>query len=142
MMPEENFEYEEAMDADYEKELDDRKEEAEEILANTKKTEKLIKKVRKLCTKLSRIPVIGPVIGEFGIVCDLISDYINGTYREIPVSTILSFIAAFTYLVSPFDVVPDVVPVLGFCDDAAALKFALNAARNDLYAYANWKYSE
>ena len=66
-MPEENFEYEEAMDADYEKELDDRKEEAEEILANTKKTEKLIKKVRKLCTKLSRIPVIGPVIGEFGI---------------------------------------------------------------------------
>lgn len=142
MMPEENFEYEEAMDADYEKELDDRKEEAEEILANTKKTEKLIKKVRKLCTKLSRIPVIGPVIGEFGIVCDLISDYINGTYREIPVSTILSFIAALTYLISPFDVVPDVVPVLGFCDDAAALKFALDAARNDLYAYANLKYSE
>ena len=142
MMPEENFEYEEAMDADYEKELDDRKEAAEEILANTKKTEKLIKKVRKLCTKLSRIPVIGPVIGEFGIVCDLISDYINGTYREIPVSTILSFIAALTYLISPFDVVPDVVPVLGFCDDAAALKFALDAARNDLYAYANWKYSE
>ena len=142
MMPEENFEYEEAMDADYEKELDDRKEEAEEILANTKKTEKLIKKVRKLCTKLSRIPVIGPVIGEFGIVCDLISDYINGTYREIPVSTILSFIAALTYLISPFDVVPDVVPVLGFCDDAAALKFVLDAARNDLYAYANWKYSE
>lgn len=142
MMPEENFEYEEAMDADYEKELDDRKEEAEEILANTKKTEKLIKKVRKLCTKLSRIPVIGSVIGEFGIVCDLISDYINGTYREIPVSTILSFIAALTYLISPFDVVPDVVPVLGFCDDAAALKFALDAARNDLYAYANWKYSE
>ena len=141
-MPEENFEYEEAMDADYEKELDDRKEEAEEILANTKKTEKLIKKVRKLCTKLSRIPVIGSVIGEFGIVCDLISDYINGTYREIPVSTILSFIAALTYLISPFDVVPDVVPVLGFCDDAAALKFALDAARNDLYAYANWKYSE
>ena len=142
MMPEENFEYEEAMDADYEKELDDRKEEAEEILANTKKTEKLIKKVRKLCTKLSRIPVIGSVIGEFGIVCDLISDYINGTYREIPVSTILSFIAALTYLISPFDVVPAVVPVLGFCDDAAALKFALDAARNDLYAYANWKYSE
>ena len=142
MMPEENFEYEEAMDADYEKELDDRKEEAEEILANTKKTEKLIKKVRKLSTKLSRIPVIGSVIGEFGIVCDLISDYINGTYREIPVSTILSFIAALTYLISPFDVVPDVVPVLGFCDDAAALKFALDAARNDLYAYANWKYSE
>ena len=142
MMPEENFEYEEAMDADYEKDLDDRKEEAEEILANTKKTEKLINKVRKLCTKLSRIPVIGPVIGEFGIVCDLISDYINGTYREIPVSTILSFIAALTYLISPFDVVPDVVPVLGFCDDAAALKFALDAARNDLYAYANWKYSE
>ena len=115
MMPEENFEYEEAMDADYEKELDDRKEEAEEILANTKKTEKLIKKVRKLCTKLSRIPVIGPVIGEFGIVCDLISDYINGTYREIPVSTILSFIAALTYLISPFDVVPDVVDGMDIC---------------------------
>lgn len=142
MMPEENFEYEEAMNTDYEKELDARKEEAEEILANTKKTEKLIKKVRKLCTKLSRIPVIGSVIGEFGIVCDLISDYINGTYKEIPVSTILSFIAALTYLISPFDVIPDVVPVLGFCDDAAALKFALEAARNDLYAYANWKYSE
>ena len=76
------------------------------------------------------------------MVLTLISDYINGTYREIPVSTILSFIAALTYLISPFDVVPDVVPVLGFCDDAAALKFALDAARNDLYAYANWKYSE
>lgn len=141
-MPEEDYDYEDAMNADYGKELDDRKEEAEEILADTKKIEKLIKKVRKLCTKLSRIPVIGSVIGEFGIVCDLISDYINGTYREIPAATILSFIAALVYLVSPFDIIPDVVPVLGFCDDAAALKFALDAARNDLYAYANWKYSE
>lgn len=139
-MPEEDYDYEDAMNADYEKELDDRKEEAEEILANTKKTEKLIKKVRKLCTKLSNVPVIGHVIGEFGVVCDLISDYMDGAYREIPVSTIVTLIAALAYLVNPFDVIPDVVPILGLSDDAAALTLALNAARNDLQTYKNWKY--
>lgn len=36
-MPEEDYDYEDAMNADYGKELDDRKEEAEEILADTKK---------------------------------------------------------------------------------------------------------
>lgn len=40
-MPEEDYDYEDAMNADYEKELDDRKEEAEEILANTKKLRSL-----------------------------------------------------------------------------------------------------
>ena len=45
--------------------------------------------------------------------------------RDIPLKAKATIIGALGYLISPIDIIPDFVPVLGFTDDAAAIAVAL-----------------
>lgn len=119
--------------------LESKKKEAEDILYNEEETHKLLNRALKLCDKLSRLPIIGSVFETVPWTCMLISDYVKGNYKEVPLATIISLTAAVVYFVSPIDVIPDVIPFVGQLDDAAVMLFALHAAKNDLEAYEAWR---
>ena len=57
---------------------------------------------------------------------DLLAAYYCAFDRETPRHVQAALIGALAYFVLPFDVVPDMMPVLGFTDDAAVLATALN----------------
>ena len=46
-----------------------------------------------------------------------------------PTKVKAGIIAALGYLISPIDLIPDLMPVVGYSDDAAAIAFALAAAQ-------------
>jgi uncharacterized membrane protein YkvA (DUF1232 family) len=50
--------------------------------------------------------------------------------------SILMVVAAVIYFVSPFDLIPDAIPVFGFIDDAAVLTFV---ARSNLTLISNFR---
>ena len=56
---------------------------------------------------------------------DLLAAYYCAFDRETPRHVQAALIGALAYFVLPFDVVPDVMPVLGFTDDAAVLATAV-----------------
>ena len=56
---------------------------------------------------------------------DLMAAYYCAFDRNTPTQVKAALIGALAYFVLPFDVVPDVLPVLGFTDDAAVLAAAL-----------------
>jgi uncharacterized membrane protein YkvA (DUF1232 family) len=62
----------------------------------------------------------------------VIRDYQRGEYRDIAAPKLLIIIAAIIYFVSPFDVIPDWIPVLGHIDDAFVITLALKSVRSDL----------
>ena len=62
----------------------------------------------------------------------VIRDYQRGEYRDIALPKLLVIIAAIIYFVSPFDVIPDWIPVLGHIDDAFVITLALKSVRSDL----------
>ena len=100
--------------------------EAEKILEDQEKMQKLISKVFMLCDKLSNIPDIGPInIGAtlkyVPVACLMIKDYMNGDYREVPLATILTITGAFLYLVSPVNVISNMIPGVGVIDDTLQL---------------------
>ncbi len=59
----------------------------------------------------------------------LIHAYSRGEYRDIPKDPLLSIIAAISYLVDPFDLIPDEIPFLGFLDDATVITFTVGKTR-------------
>lgn len=69
----------------------------------------------------------------------LVTDYVKGNYKDVPWNVIAAVTGAVIYFVSPVDVIPDVIPVVGYIDDALVVKLALEIARPDLEAYARWK---
>jgi len=73
------------------------------------------------------------------LLFSIIKDYSNGSYREIPWTSIAAIIGSLIYIFSPIDLVPDIIPVLGLVDDAAVLALCLKGIANDLEKYEKWK---
>jgi uncharacterized membrane protein YkvA (DUF1232 family) len=57
---------------------------------------------------------------------DLLTAYYCAFDRETPLPVKASLVGALAYFVLPFDAIPDMLPVLGFTDDAAVLATAFN----------------
>ena len=56
---------------------------------------------------------------------DLVTAYYCAFDRATPFPVKAALVAALAYFVLPYDVVPDMLPVLGFADDAAVLATAI-----------------
>jgi uncharacterized membrane protein YkvA (DUF1232 family) len=69
----------------------------------------------------------------------LIKDYANGSYREIPWTSIAAIIGTLLYIFSPLDLIPDFIPGVGLIDDAAVLAICLQGIAKDLNDYEKWK---
>src|ERR1700688_3884723 len=63
---------------------------------------------------------------------DLLAAYFCAFDRETPRHVQAALIGALAYFVLPFDVIPDMLPVLGFTDDAAVLATALKLVYSHL----------
>ena len=71
----------------------------------------------------------------------LIRAYHQGEYRDISSQNLLVIIAAIIYFVSPFDVIPDSVPVFGHIDDAMVVRLAMKSVGADLDTFMAWETS-
>jgi uncharacterized membrane protein YkvA (DUF1232 family) len=70
-----------------------------------------------------------------------VREYQRDEYRDMAAPKLLIIIAALIYFVSPFDVIPDWVPVLGHIDDAFVVSLALKSVRADLDTFMAWETS-
>lgn len=78
-------------------------------------------------------------ISEVKLLFSLIKDYYKGDYREIPWWSIAAVVASLIYVLSPVDLIPDFIPIIGYVDDAAVVAACLSLIRKDLDAYSVWK---
>ena len=69
----------------------------------------------------------------------LIRAYFHGEYRNVSQEALVFIIAAVSYLVDPFDLIPDEIPFLGFLDDATVVAFAVARARESLDDFMTWE---
>ncbi|NJL72636.1 MAG: DUF1232 domain-containing protein [Candidatus Competibacteraceae bacterium] len=69
----------------------------------------------------------------------MVKDYWNKEYREVPWFTIAAIVAALIYVLSPIDLIPDVIPVIGLVDDAMVIAVCLRLCEQDLHKWQQWK---
>ena len=63
---------------------------------------------------------------------DLVAAYYCAFDRQTPRHVQAALLGAIAYFVLPFDAVPDVLPVLGFTDDAAVLATAIRLVASNI----------
>lgn len=82
---------------------------------------------------------LGKQFENFQLMWSLLHDYWAGNYKAIPWKLIASTGFAVTYLVSPLDIIPDFLPIMGFVDDATVFALVVSSFQSELTAYKEWK---
>ncbi len=76
---------------------------------------------------------------SFQLMWSLLQDYWAGKYTAIPWKLIAAIGFAVAYLVSPLDIIPDFLPVMGFVDDATVFAMVVSTFQSELNDYKEWK---
>lgn len=83
--------------------------------------------------------ILSKYIDDVKLFFSLIKDYWNKEYRELPFYSIAAIVATLLYVLSPIDLIPDFIPVVGLLDDAAVIAICLNLVGMDIDNYRKWK---
>lgn len=71
-------------------------------------------------------------------LCAMLYDWAKGDYKYISKRTGVIAGICIAYILCPFDIVPDFVPVLGQIDDAAVICFMLKVVKKEIGFYRIW----
>lgn len=114
-------------------------EKAKYLIDHPEKISAVLEKASSLCDSLSELRIIGKHFKEASLICSMLNDYICKRYTQIPTATVITLLAAVLYFVSPIDIIPDFLPLIGHLDDMIIFGFVQDAARADLKKYEKWK---
>jgi uncharacterized membrane protein YkvA (DUF1232 family) len=107
-------------------------------LADQAQGERVLAQVKHLLAAKSLLKILPPNVM---LASQFLQDYYAGRYRAVSKTFVMSLLAAFVYLISPVDFLPDVFPLIGFSDDAAVFLFVFKKFKRELADYQTWRNS-
>lgn len=100
---------------------------------------KVLKNEQDIDKKMSGQKALKALLEHGRLLLSLVKDYFTGAYREVPYWAIGASALALVYVLSPVDAIPDIIPGLGYLDDATVLAFCLKLVETELDKYREWK---
>jgi uncharacterized membrane protein YkvA (DUF1232 family) len=104
-----------------------------------KDVELVVSKSEEIQKKFSAKGPLARFIVDGKLLISLVKDYWARSYRQIPYGILSSAVFTLVYVFNPFDIVPDMLPVIGQVDDVAVLSACLLLIEQDLNKYRDWK---
>ena len=114
--------------------VDGRKTQAEHITRNKEAFDKFLLNIE---TTLKKIPDVGTLRYDIPLLVSLVNSYVAGEFTEISYNAIVTVVATLLYVISPLDIIPDVIPGVGYTDDAMAVSFCIKMIQDALEKYKN-----
>ena len=72
----------------------------------------------------------------------MVRAYASGEYKGLPWKSMLSIVAVLIYFVSPIDIIPDFLPIIGLTDDVALVVWLLKTLAGDVNKFSEWEKNE
>ena len=104
-----------------------------------KDVENVIIKSEEIQSKFSARGPLARFIEDGKLLIAIVKDYWNKSYRQVPYGVIASIVFTLIYVLNPFDLMPDMLPVIGQVDDVAVMGACLLLVEQDLHKYRDWK---
>lgn len=79
---------------------------------------------------------------QLSVVVRMLRAYAAGQYRELPWKTLLRMIAVLIYFVSPIDILPDFLPIVGLSDDIALMLWLFSGIKDDIAKFRQWEQAD
>lgn len=119
--------------------LKKRNKRAERLISDSFKIRNLVKR---FLNKIKRIRGMRPYAETLESMCRMVYDYALKEYTNVSLSTIIIIVSALIYVLSPIDLIPDIIPIVGYLDDIAIIAYVIQTLRVELVKYNVWKKEE
>lgn len=97
---------------------------------------------KKRLNKILKLKVFSKQRQKLKLLIELLKQYKSGNYKVLPWRSAASITFTLLYIINPLDIIPDVLPVLGYIDDMSVFMALYNLVDKDIEAYKEWKISE
>jgi len=118
------------------RELQKKEIKAKKMIENPHVMENVLSKID---NKMKRtVKLLNEVIDEIKLLFSLVEDVFSKKYTDIPFSSVIAVLGALLYFLTPIDLLPDFLPIIGFTDDIAVILFVIKQIKYDLDKYQDW----
>jgi uncharacterized membrane protein YkvA (DUF1232 family) len=113
---------------------------AEEYVKKPSRVKDLITDTYKKASEKKDVGTIAHEVWEsIQTLSRLIKAAVAGEYTGIPTATIVGAVAVLLYFLSPIDLVPDFIPVIGLLDDVALLAWFMSSIKVEMDKFTAWE---
>ncbi|MGV3502346.1 MAG: YkvA family protein [Adhaeribacter sp.] len=113
---------------------------AEEYLKKPSRVKDLLSDTYKKASEKKDVGTLASEVWEsLQTLSRLIKAAVSGEYTGIPTATIVGGIAVLLYFLSPIDLVPDFLPVIGLLDDVALLAWFMSSIKAEMDKFNEWE---
>lgn len=99
---------------------------------------KVLDEESKILGLFSRVNRLKPFLEDAQTIFALLKDFLSGRYKDVPWRVIAALAGVLLYVLTPIDLIPDILIPFGWLDDAAVLTLALKFCGGDIEAYRRW----
>ncbi|MEM9400753.1 MAG: YkvA family protein [Verrucomicrobiota bacterium] len=114
------------------------KNKAESYARDPEKLEKLVNEAQHKSKHISKGP-LDALWNYLTAVFRLLKAFQTKAYTDIPWQSIVILVGGIIYFVSPVDLIPDFIPILGLMDDASVLAIVINTLKKDIERFMDWE---
>ena len=79
------------------------------------------------------------VLADAAAIVRLVRAWWRGQYRDVRLRSVLAFVVAVLYFLSPVDLIPDVFALVGLTDDAIVVALMFTVVRQELAGFRSWE---
>jgi uncharacterized membrane protein YkvA (DUF1232 family) len=101
--------------------------------------ENVLEHEKEIDRKLESQQALKSLLERAKLLLSMVRDYATGRYREVPYWVIGAAAFALLYVLSPVDLIPDLIPGIGYLDDAAVVALCLKMIETEFAKYREWK---
>ncbi len=113
---------------------------AKKLVDDKSALRKVVVGARAWLEKQKDLPLMKGTVEEMIGVIDLLTAYVDGKYRYVPKRMLVAMVAGILYVVSPINLIPDWIPVLGMLDDIAVFAMIMDMGVSaELKKFRTWQ---
>lgn len=115
-------------------------EKARRMITDKERLKNLVSEVgRKMVDELQNKLGTEKIREKLQVFVRMVKFYLKGEYKIIPWKALISIIAALIYFITPFDLIPDFIPVTGLIDDFTVILWVFKSFESEIDDFLKWE---